>query len=227
MWIVNARLLTWLPNFKIRSERGQRDLLVRLSLDWTEVAYIKFGISGLQAEVEFPSDWHEERRGWVRLGFGLAKVCFSFPWKWVVPDEHQCSGPTYGFHFYEDLLWLRYGKAKGTRDDPTLTIYMPWHWKHRLHEVLGEPELHPYTYELRSGEIQDRTATIKPERRVWTRCWLPWKLERRTIDIRFDNEVGERSGSWKGGVLGCGFDMLPGETPVQALRRMEGERKFN
>lgn len=211
---------------RIRVEREHRGILIRLFAKWSEVAYISLGLSGLCAEIQFPSDWHERRQGWVRLGLGLFRLGIAFPWPWVVPDEYQCSGPTYGFVFFGDGLHLRWGKSKGKRDDPIKIIGMPWQWRHRQHEVLGDPEAHPYTYRLRSGEAQERIATIKPERRLWTRFWLPFRRESRYIDIDFNNEVGERSGSWKGGVMGCSFDMLPGETPLQTLRRMERERRF-
>lgn len=191
-----------------------------------EVAYATLGIAGLQAEIEFPSDWHEEARAWVRLGLGFGKLCFSFPWKWTVPDDYQCSGPTYGFHFHSDGLWIHYGKSHGKRGDPTLSINMPWAWKHRKHEVLTKPEVYPYTYTLRSGEVQQRTATIQVETRLWTRYWLPWRMFKKSINIEFSDEVGERSGSWKGGCIGCSYDMLPNETPLDTLRRMELERKF-
>lgn len=79
---------------------------------------------------------------------------------------------------------------------------------------------------LRSGDVQHRTATIKAEQRTWTRWWLPFKRVSRSIDVEFNAEVGERTGSWKGGCLGCGYEMKPGETPLQALRRMEKERAF-
>ncbi len=39
--------------------------------------------------------------------------------------------------------------------------------------------------------------------------------------------AADLAGSWKGGVLGCGYEMKPGETPKQTLRRMERERVFN
>lgn len=211
---------------RIRTEREHKGYLVRVWWDWVEVAYLVLGLRGLKAEIEFPSDWHEHRRAWVRLGFGLFTLAFSFPWKWVVPDHYQCSGPTYGFCFYTDLLFIRWGKDKGERGDPHTSFTMPWGWRHRLHEVLGGAETHAYQYTLRSGEVQERTATIKPERRLWTRPWLPYKRENQYIDIEFSAEVGERSGSWKGGVLGCSYDMLPNETPLAALRRMEQERKF-
>jgi hypothetical protein len=48
---------------------------------------------------------------------------------------------------------------------------------------------------------------------------------RTTIGVEFNDEVGERSGSWKGGTLGCGYEILPNETPLMCLRRMEKERK--
>lgn len=210
---------------RVLAEREYKGWLIRL-FNGPEIAYLVLGIRGLKAEIEFPSDWHEERRAWVRLGFGLFTLAFSFPWRWVVPDEYQCSGSTYGFSFFMDGLHLHWGKCKGKRTDPMKVIQMPWGWRHRKHEILGQPESHPYTYLLRSGEVQERIATIKPEKRLWLRPWLPFRRESRYIDIEFNGEVGERSGSWKGGCIGCSFDMLAGESPLDALRRMELSRKF-
>lgn len=210
---------------RVLAEREYKGWLIRL-FNGPEIAYLVLGIRGLKAEIEFPSDWHEARRAWVRLGFGLFTLAFSFPWRWVVPDEYQCSGPTYGFSFFMDGLLLHWGKCKGKRTDPMKVIQMPWGWRHRKHEILGQPESHPYTYLLRSGEVQERIATIKPEKRLWLRPWLPFRRESRYIDIEFNGEVGERSGSWKGGCIGCSFDMLAGESPLDALRRMELSRKF-
>lgn len=41
------------------------------------------------------------------------------------------------------------------------------------------------------------------------------------IDIEFDDEVGERSGSWKGGILGMSHELLPNETIANSLKRLE------
>lgn len=215
---------------RICVERERRGWLVRAFTTapnrYEEIAYAVIGIRGPTAEIEFPSDWHEYARAWVRLGCGFFTLAFSFPWSKVVPDEHQCSGPRYGFYFFEDHLVLLYGKGKGTRDDPAKFIYMPWKWTHREHLVLSNPEQHPYRYTLRSGEVQLRTATITSEQRTWTRWWLPWRKVSRYINVEFDGEVGERSGSWKGGCTGCSYEMLPNESQDQTLRRMERERKF-
>ena len=213
---------------RLRAERQRDGYLFRLWWKWIECAYIVLELRGLKAEIEFPSDWHEHRMGWVRIGLGFITIAFAFPWKWTVPDEGQCSGPRYGFAFFGDKLWIYFGKDTGRSRDPRryLALSMPWEWRHRKHEVLSEPEQHPYRYVLRSGEVQERIATIKAESRLWTRPWLPNRMERRSIDIDFNDEVGERTGSWKGGVLGCGYDMQPGETPLETLRRMERDRKF-
>lgn len=195
---------------------------------YSERAYAILGLRGLQCEVEFPSDWHEEARGWVRLGFGVGKFCFSFPWSRVVPDEHQCSGPTYGFNFFCDGLHLHWGKCHGKRTDPIKIVAMPWQWRHinRAHKRLTAEETHPYRYMLRSGEVQRVNATIYSEARAWWRPWPPFYRSDRSIWVEFDSEVGESTGSWKGGTTGCGYKMLRNESPRMTLRRMEREIKF-
>lgn len=215
---------------RIHVEREYKGWLVRMFAPGYggEIAYLLLAIRGMCATIEFPSDWHEHRRGWVRLGFGLFTLAFSFPWGWVVPDEGQCSGPQYGFAFHNDKLWLYFGKDTGRSRAPRryVALSMPWEWRHRGTRPTGPEEAHAYRYTMRSGEVQERTATIKPKYTLLTRPWLPCKKEIRAISIEFDAEVGEQTGSWKGGVLGCGWDMLPGETPLDTLRRMERERRF-
>jgi hypothetical protein len=212
--------------FRFRAEKERGGYLLRFWHRWVEYAWIFIGLRGLRLELEFPSDWHEHRRAWLRIGLGLISINFSWPWKKVVPDDGQCSGPRYGFYFFDDHLVLLYGKSKGTRHDPSKFINMPWSWRHREHKVLSEPETHPYRYTLRSGEVQERTATIYEESRLWTRYWLPRRLYKRSINIEFNDEVGEKTGSWKGGVLGTGFTMKQGETALQCLRRFEREVKL-
>jgi hypothetical protein len=216
-----------------------------------EIAYVSFKLRGLCAEIETPSDWFESKRLWVRLGFGLFTLAFSFPWHGKVPpDEGQCSGPRYGFSFFGDSLSIYHGKSTGRpRDGSSTTITMPWAWTHVRHSYLNDDgtlhhnaekhEYEPprdtevkygYTYARRNGEIQQRIATVNGEEREWRLHYLPWlpwpRKIQRSINISFSDEVGERTGSWKGGCTGCGWDWRRGETLGQALRRMEQERKF-
>ena len=160
----------------------------------------------------------------------------------------------YGFYLYPNLnnweatVFQFYNKS--------LNIEMPWTYKWKRTELLdwdmktvckeeaGERDWHKwynekeawvkdnaktydYTYVLKNGTVQNRKATCLIERRTWTVRWAPWiKKVHTTLDVKFDDEVGERTGSWKGGTIGCSYDMLPNETPEQTLRRMEKEREF-
>lgn len=71
------------------------------------------------------------------------------------------------------------------------------------------------------------TATTRVEEREWRRGeglfrWLSWFVKpmiTRSLDLDFSRETGKRKGSWKGGTLGHGTDMQPGDTPESAFRR--------
>jgi hypothetical protein len=92
-------------------------------------------------------------------------------------------------------------------------------------------ETYPYHYCLSNWTVQERTATICVEEREWRwrifKYVLPWPRKvHRYIEIEFNEEVGDRTGSWKGGTVGCSYSLRPDETPLECLRRMERERRF-
>ena len=70
-------------------------------------------------------------------------------------------------------------------------------------------------------------AETRIEEREWRRgdkwcSWLSifWRPKiRRSLHIGFEKEVGRDKGSWKGGMMGTGIDMLPGELHADAFRR--------
>jgi hypothetical protein len=103
-------------------------------------------------------------------------------------------------------------------------------WRSVFDDCEPYVERYAYTYVLRSGEVQNRYADVSKRRHVLTWYglrrlgWPRWIKE--SIDVTFSGEVGERSGSWKGGTIGCGYDLRPDETMERALRRMEAQRKF-
>ena len=165
--------------------------------------------------------------------------------------------PRYGFAVHNDTFWIyKGGKYEdGQCQDQWIAWYLPFfsytfdgHWvKDKDHNWVkmsfrskdGAPEpwnfrkqgayveAHPYTYVLKNGTVQERTATCTIEKRLWHRKWFPFlKMERQVIDIEFNDEVGERSGSWKGGTLGCSYEMHPDDTILTCLQRMERERKM-
>lgn len=73
-------------------------------------------------------------------------------------------------------------------------------------------------------------ARVYVEEREWRPKGLTWtklfRTVRRSIDVHFSKEVGKRKGSWKGGVLGVGYTMLPNENPLDCIKRMEREKTF-
>ena len=165
-------------------------------------------------------DYGGTRMIWVGLGFiqfyiPLGRTSFEHP----VGDE-----PSWGVDLScEYGVVVHWGKS-----------YHSWRWPFHVipleRRENARSETHPYTYTLRSGKVQNRKATIVLERWEWGRHILslvgwPTRVEY-TIDVKFDGEVGEETGSWKGGCVGCSYTLLSGESSLAALRRMERERKF-
>ena len=78
------------------------------------------------------------------------------------------------------------------------------------------------------------TAKTKIEEREWRfgTGWFKWlsifrrpKI-RRSLDIRFSGETGERKGSWKGGTIGHSIKMREGELHMVAFMRYCDEHKM-
>lgn len=124
----------------------------------------------------------------------------------------------WAFKFWKREVLHKAGWRKEERGDD---FWDKEKWKNEI--VL---ESHPYTYTLKSGEKQIRTATIYQEKRYWRRWFNLFVKCKHFIEVEFSDEVGERSGSWKGGVVGCGYEIKKGETALECLQRMERERKF-
>lgn len=160
--------------------------------------------------------WNREDVGHIHLRWGARYKFLQLPWSW----EWQRSSV-----LRTDGEWLHDRKAHKLGDKRA-----DWDARENAKKLYAWSETHPYRYVLRSGEVQERQATIEVHELEWRMRWLqwlPWRaMVRRSIDVKFDHEVGERSGSWKGGAMGCGYELEPGETPLECLRRMERERKF-
>lgn len=161
-------------------------------------------------------------------------------------NDFRQKNISYGFYYFDDNLVLCLGEKKKY-------IEMPWalQWRstelldfdrktifketpkdrgkfdefYRLKQNLVKP--YPFQYILKNGEIQNRVAKICIERRIWSMNWFRWiKKISTTISIEFNGEVGEETGSWKGGCTGCSYDLLDNETPEQSLRRLENEKNY-
>jgi len=204
----------------------------------------------MRGEVKNPR-WHEDSMG-KDWGFYIYDDSFVFQWNHTAAVSGK--DPKYGYskHFYFPWSW---GSSVRNQvltadgkwvDAPYEARSKAWRNLRKLnpdasffdlkdadYPDLAEYHTADYTYTRKNGEVQKRIAKFHVEEREWR--WLMFhklpfafgpKLVNRCIDVRFDKEVGEKSGSWKGGTTGCGYEMKRGETPLECLRRMEKERKF-
>ena len=170
--------------------------------------------------------------------------------KWT--DE--CDSPKWGIAIHNNTLWInRGGKGNMKGGSKWWTWNIPFITKDWVrtsillkddtweHETKGnkkdfyndewKQKQKSWTYDYTDkydGEVIP--TTIYVEEREWRPKWLKWtRLSAktiRTIDIHFSKECGKRKGSWKGGTLGCGYELLPNEQPLDCLKRMEKEREF-
>lgn len=208
---------------------------------------------GLALQYMTGHDQHESRHPCIHIKPIYGNLFLYLPWvHFYEPGGYDTK--SWGFYWSESSLWLQWGvkyksfdapwawtnvRHEVMRPDGSLVPFVG-SWELGLDTLFGddpkEPdgrhtETHGYSYTLRSGERQHRKATIYVEewesRWRWFK-WLSWpRLVSRCISVDFNGEVGEGTGSWKGGTVGCGYTMLSGETPLSTLRRMEAERKFN
>lgn len=164
-------------------------------------------------------------------------------------SEYEGHGPEWGWSFFMDSLHCHWGYRSRliglpflrcyfekreylTQDQKTVTYVEQngGRGKYRQDEEIEKAKVSrqfAYRYVCRDGEVQNVIATVFVDRMTWRRKWTPLRLVRTSIDVSFSKEVGEGRGSWKGGCIGCGYDMRPGETAEQCLRRMEQDRSFS
>lgn len=161
-------------------------------------------------------------------------------------DEHPRE---YGFSLDNGFLHVKFGaQTHDSSTDENWGYFLPWtQWRqiaHRLYNIDGSAAadvahapwdkwrairdgLAKAQFSLTDFDGEQIDVETYVEEREWRlgTGWFRWlgyiapKRLRRTLDIRFKKEVGPEKGSWKGGVVGAGIEMLPGESQEQAFRR--------
>jgi hypothetical protein len=75
----------------------------------------------------------------------------------------------------------------------------------------------------KDGKHQLATIRLTGEEREWRWKWFKWlpfpKMIRRTVDCNSDIELGERAGSWKGGMMGWSCDWRKDESMEESFWR--------
>jgi hypothetical protein len=179
----------------------------------------------------------------INFALGWGKFMIYLPFKTKL--EEGCDMPRYGFAVHNNTLWFYKGGDydEGQCQNQWITWDLPYFsWKFEGHWILNKSkqwslvesgsyqyrkdsayvEVHPFTYILKNGTIQERTATCTIEKRKWYRKWFPFlTMTRQVIDIEFSDEVGERSGTWKGGTIGMSYDLRSDESIAECLDRLQ------
>lgn len=178
---------------------GWGSIYLRLPIDTgnNETAESKtYGLMFYNVNGNFPTEF------WVR---GFPKLSFDFPWSYkFLKREVLTKGG-----------WITEDKKN------KMDFWNKDLWKDKI-----VYENHPYKYVLKSGKVQEVEALIHRVNFYWKR-WFGIQIKRIDyIEVEFSSEVGERSGSWKGGCISCSYEQKLSETPYETLKRMELERKF-
>lgn len=208
-----------------------------LRFHWGEISYKRFGFA-LGYSIYHDTAHFRLQLLWLSLYLKAPMLITQRP-------DTEDWNANYGASTFDGAIHLNWRlKCK--------IVHMPWTWGSAVrwsvfdadgkkmsivHQYDNGPfvdgrhtERHPFVYVLRSGKIQNRIATIHGEELEWRLRyfpWLPWpRLIKRSIAIKFDDEVGERTGSWKGGTIGCSFEWRDGESMQSCLQRMQHEREF-
>ncbi len=205
---------------------------LRLSFVWFTIIVWLPPILRPQRSKVYPSSW--DAATVTRLGRN---------WYWDVKVRE------YGFSYSDGFVQIHYGICPGDSSlDQTWCKHLPWtQWRqiaHRLYNADGSlagdvadlpwdqwPTIrdgvrraHFAVTDYDGARIAVDTYVEERERRLGT-GWFRWlghiapKRQCRSLNISFRSEVGPEKGSWKGGMMGHGIDMLPGETQEQAFRR--------
>lgn len=134
--------------------------------------------------------------------------CKHLPWKQWRHVRHSVYAPD-DTHFYTEPKRQR-GKMRDWEKD---------------FEMRDKCPTVCFGFEDYDGEMI--VAKCRIEEMEWQKGegWFKWlrhfykPMIRRTLDLRFSAEVGPEKGSWKGGTIGTGCEMLAGDTPESAFRR--------
>lgn len=136
--------------------------------------------------------------------------CCHLPWTQWRFVRQSWYGPT-GQHI--ETLWQSKDRAlRSAQSD----------WRYEFEKTLAKTR---FEFDDFDGERIEVATHIEEREWRFGEGWFKWmSLFRRprvirSLDLEFSKEVGREKGSWKGGTMGHGIDMLPGELHEAAFKR--------
>ena len=177
---------------------------------------IKTGIQDCESAA-WGFNYHDDTI-WIYIGGGgnfeggKKWKTFSMPWEfdWVRTSTYLRDETWFNETSKKGVSWK--GEGYGTQK---------WLSENKWSKTL--PFIDKYDNTTVNATISVTVREWRPRALKWTSLFSRIKKQ---IDIEFDNEVGREKGSYKGGTLGCSYEMREGESPEQCLKRMEEARNF-
>jgi len=201
-WRLICELPQIVPHYRERHvvQYWREDFIARMGRDWYDELFSReygFSFNDGNLYLHFGPQTHSSNTTKSR--------CIFLPWRSWRFIRHSLFDLT-GGHFHTESE--RYRNA--------------WPANQAVKDACPVVRFHMEDY-----DGQQITATTRIEEREWRFgtgwcSWLSWFRRpniRRSLDIEFSSETGREKGSWKGGTVGTGIDMLPGELHESAFRR--------
>ena len=172
---------------------------------------------------------------------------FSIKIPYIVPKDIYLE-TRWGFNIHDAMLFLYWGKYMNGIDLPffayiyedSQVLTTESKWESQIYENNPDTYTPNYNYKdnraieeidfiytLNNGQIQSRRALGFKQRRIWHRKWLPFIKEvKEFAEFEFNQEVGERELTWKGGFLNINTPLEKNESLRDCLNRLITAHKF-
>ena len=154
----------------------------------------------------------------IHLHWGKTWVHY-LPWSWEIV-RHDLLFPNGDLYYRNKYPVYRLGKRKKTYSwyDILEGNESPYPSSTAETQVAEYVTLVHYT---KDGRKQEAKIRLTGEEREWRWTWfkwLPWpRIKKRVVDCWSDQELGEKAGSWKGGMIGWSCPWPEDEDMKQAF----------
>lgn len=226
---------------KFIRKRGSQYEIGKWYIGWKswkfEVTYRSHGYETLNPEL------HISMFGWHSM--------IELPWTYKDKDALWREEKKYGVSIHSNVVFWHWGYDLKGWDIPIVSYGSAVRWDRyigpeQFEDIPSNWGTHPHKTNYTGGcetpsiwtynYTDPYDGTIVPckfwvEEMEWRPKGLGWtKLfakTRRFIEVEFSAEMGPRKGTWKGGTMGCSFNMLSGEHPTDTMLRMQREYTFS
>jgi len=204
-------------------EPYDRRLYVSFSFIW---GLFYFYLPFLKSEFDHSLEAYDK----PRYGFYFYSTTSKFPSElWILhgKNKHKVIYMPWELEWYRTSTLMKDNTWETeTYKDEIRKDFWREEWKDKIFL-----EQYYFTYRPKHGRVQNTIANVSVNEREWRPRWFKWtKLFAKVvkkIEVEFEHSIGESNLTYKGGVTGCDFEMLPGESPKDCLKRMELTKKFD